>query len=353
MASPSSSRICIVPSLSGVGGMVSFQGRLARGLKQRGVQVTYHLDDTPYQSVLVVGGTRQLAGLWRLRRRGVRIVQRLDGMNWLQRVQRTGAAHFVRAEMGNLLLAFIRSRLAHAIVYQSRFSREWWERRRGPLSKPCSVVYNGVDLDQFTPDGPGDPPDGVYRLLLVEGSLMGGYEQGLEAAEALAYRISSRLGEIAPANPTTQKIELMIVGRVAPDVRQRWQAQARIPLHWAGLQPQESIPAIDRSAHLLYSSDINAACPNSVIEALACGLPVAAFATGALPELVPPAAGCVIPYGGDPWRLDPPDIDGLAGAALQVLAGLPAYRRGARQIAEVKFNLEHMLDGYLEALLEG
>ena len=106
-------------------------------------------------------------------------------------------------------------------------------------------------------------------------------------------------------------------------MRQRWQAQALVPVHWAGLRPLESIPAIDRSAHLLYSSDMNPACPNSVIEALACGLPVAAFATGALPELVPPAAGCVAPYGGDPWRLDPPDIDGLASAALRVLADLP------------------------------
>jgi glycosyltransferase involved in cell wall biosynthesis len=331
--------------------MVSFQGRLAQGLKRGGVQVTYDLDDTPYQSVLVVGGTRQLAGLWRARRSGARIVQRLDGMNWLHRLQRTGAAHFLRAETGNLLLAFIRLRLAHAIIYQSRFSREWWERRRGPLARPCSVVYNGVDLDAFTPDGPSDPPAEGYRLLLVEGSLMGGYEQGLEAAEGLAYRLSSRLGEIAPSS--AQKIELMIVGRVAPDVRLRWQAQARIPLHWAGLQPLESIPAIDRSAHLLYSSDINAACPNSVIEALACGLPVAAFATGALPELLPPDAGALAPYGGDPWRLDPPDIDGLADAALQVLADLPAYRRRARQHAEVKFNLERMLDGYLAALLQG
>ena len=332
--------------------MVSFQGRLAQGLSRRGIQVTYDLEDIPYQAVLVVGGTRQLAGLWRARRRGVRIVQRLDGMNWLHRLQRTGTAHYLRAEIGNLLLAFIRSRLAHAIVYQSRFSQQWWERRRGVLRIPCSVVYNGVDLDLFTPHGPSDPPAKGYRLLLVEGSLMGGYEQGLEAAEALAYRLSCRLGEITSSS-TALRIELVIVGRTAPDVRQRWEAQARIPLHWAGLQPQESIPAIDRSAHLLYSSDINAACPNSVIEALACGLPVAAFATGALSELVPSGAGCVTHYGGDPWRLEPPDIDGLADAALQVLANLPDHRRRARQHAEAHFGLERMLDGYLHALLEG
>lgn len=331
--------------------MVSFQGRLVQGLSRRGISVTYDLNDTPFQAVLVVGGTRQLAGLWRLRRKGVRIVQRLDGMNWLHRLGRTSLRHFLRAESGNLLLSFIRSRLAHAIVYQSQFSRNWWERRHGSLPAPCSVVHNGVDLDVFSPHGPSDPPAEGYRLLLVEGSLMGGYEQGLEAAEALAYRLSTRLGEIRPSH-TGQQIELVVVGRTTENVRQRWEAQKRIPLRWAGLQPQESIPAIDRSAHLLYSADINAACPNSVIEALACGLPVAAFDTGALPELVPFQAGCVVPYGGDPWRLDPPDIDGLAEAALQVLAQLPDYRHLARQHAEVNLGLERMLDGYVGALLD-
>ena len=48
----------------------------------------------------------------------------------------------------------------------------------------------------------------------------------------------------------------------------------------------ERIPAIDRSAHLLYSGDLNAACPNSVIEALACGLPVVASNVSVVPALI-------------------------------------------------------------------
>jgi len=79
----------------------------------------------------------------------------------------------------------------------------------------------------------------------------------------------------------------------------------------AGLIPRDAIPALDRSAHLLYSADLNAACPNSVIEALACGLPVAGFATGALPELVTGDSGRLVPYGGDPWKLDTPAVPAL------------------------------------------
>ena len=57
-------RICLLPRLSGVGGMVSFQARLAAGLRKRGVEVCFDLADTPYQVVLVIGGTRQVSGLW-------------------------------------------------------------------------------------------------------------------------------------------------------------------------------------------------------------------------------------------------------------------------------------------------
>ena len=74
-----------------------------------------------------------------------------------------------------------------------------------------------------------------------------------------------------------------------------------------------------RSSHLLFSAEVNPPCPNSVIEALACGLPVVGFDTGSLSELVQGDAGRLVPYGADQWKLQKPDIPMLAEVATEVL----------------------------------
>jgi glycosyltransferase involved in cell wall biosynthesis len=89
-----------------------------------------------------------------------------------------------------------------------------------------------------------------------------------------------------------------------------------------------------------------------VIEALACGLPVVAFDTGALPELVAGDAGRVASYGANVWRLEPPDTGGLAEAALQILNDQEHFRLAARRRAEARFGLEMMVDDYLHALFD-
>jgi len=335
--------ICITPQVSGVGGMVSFRHKFTAGAAARGIIVTHDLRSPEYEAVLVIGGTRDLPGLWHAKRRGIPVVQRLNGMNWVHRLRRTGVRHYLRAEYGNLLLAYIRSRLATRIVYQSGFARRWWERQYGPTRVPASIVYNGVDLDTYTPEGAHQRPADHYRILLVEGSLGGGYEMGLETALQLAEDLQ-----------TTHHlpVEVLVAGRVSEAVKADWQARTAVPLAWAGLVPGNQIPALDRSAHLLYSADINAACPNSAIEALACGLPVLAFDTGALPELVAGDSGRVVAYGGDPWKLDPPNVTALAAAAHEILHNQARFRPAARARAEAAFGLEPMVSGYLEALQE-
>ena len=148
-------------------------------------------------------------------------------------------------------------------------------------------------------------------------------------------------------------VSLMKSGRISEEHRRSVEARSRVPLVWAGSVPRERIPEIDRSAHLLFSADLNAACPNSVIEALACGLPVVSFDTGALRELVPHSAGRIVPYGADPWKIEQPDIQGLARAAAEVLREPDRFRRGARAQAEAVLGLDRMVDAYLKVLLEG
>ena len=337
---PSVPRICLIPRASATGGVTSFQAKLTKGFARRGVEVGHDLSKGSYDAILLTGAVRDLWGLGRARRGGIPIVQRLDGINWLHRRLPTGPRHFLRAEYGNRLLALLRARFVSGIVYQSEFVHGWWRDRFGPERVDSVVIHNGVDLSVYSPEGPSDRPADRLRLLMVEGSLQGGYETGLETGLKLAEQLAQKF-----------PVELTVAGKLAPERLAQYQQKSRVPLTWAGLLPPERIPGLDRSAHALYSADINAACPNSVIEALACGLPVVGFATGALPELVSGDSGRLAAYGGNPWKLDSPDLSALAQSATEVLEDQPRFRASARRRAEEAFGLERMVEAYLQALL--
>jgi glycosyltransferase involved in cell wall biosynthesis len=335
-------RICIVPAVEGIGGMASFRAKFEAGLSRRGIALT-HAADQACDAILIIGGTRRLLSLSQARRRGVRIVQRLDGINWIHRKRNTGLQHYLRAEYGNLILSLIRSRIATHVLYQSEFAHRWWDEWYGDRGGSWSVVHNGVDLDVYQPKGTKSLPKEGCRLLVVEGSLGGGYDMGLENAISLAESLRGKHGL-----PT----QVMVVGKIGERQRASAESRAHVPITFVGAIPPGQIPETDRSAHLLFSADLNPACPNSVIEALACGTPVVGFDTGALRELVPEACGKVVPYGGDPWKVETPDIPGLAAAAASVMEDREKYSRAARAHAESSLGLDKMMEGYLQVLLE-
>ncbi len=334
--------ICIYPPLKGLGGPASFFSRLSAGLQARGYSVHSNPGDPSTDAILQIGGTRRLDLLIGAKRRGVRIVQRLNGMNWIHRKTNTGLKHWIRSEYSNWLLAVVRQRLANAVIYQSQFARTWWETTQGAIKAPVQVIYNGVDLKDYSPLGPGTPPDDHFRLLLVEGHLRGGHETGLENAVQLARALKDD-----PAG----RWELMVAGEVPAEIQARYQAED-LWITWRGVVPRSEVAELDRSAHVLFSADLNAACPNAVIEALACGLPVVAFATGSLPELVNGEAGKVVPYGRNYWNLEPPVVEPLAQAAREVAGGKERFRQAARARAEAMFSVDEMVEKYLAVLLD-
>jgi glycosyltransferase involved in cell wall biosynthesis len=332
-------RICIVPHVDGAGGVTSFRLKFEEGLRTRGVEVTND-PSLGADALLVLAGTRHLLALRRARRRGMRIMQRLDGINWVHRVRWAGPRYTLRAIYGNMNLSFIRARLADHVIYQSRFVKHWWEDWYRPARVPDSVILNGVDLDQYTPHGLHERPSGHHRVLVVEGSLAGAQNYGLFNAVALAESLAKR-----------SKVELMIVGRVDARTKNRLKHSTAFRLQFMDTLPREQIPWLMRSSHVLFSAEANPPCPNSVIEAMACGLPVIGFDTGSLAELVQDEAGRVVPYGGSPWKLEPPDVPALAAAAAEVFDDQPRFRSSARERAEAVFDVEMMVDGYLKVLL--
>ncbi len=333
------STICIVPRVEGRGGVTSFRLKFENGVRARGVDVTYDLAE-PAEAVLVLAGTRHLLALRRARRRGLRIVQRLDGLNWVHRARWAGLRYTVRAMYGNANLAFIRSRLADHIIYQSQFVKHWWEEWYRPLFTPYSVILNGVDLSRYTPQGLHERPTSHYRLLVVEGSLAGAQNTGLVHAAQLAGALSRKF-----------KIELTVVGHLDERSKHMLRDQTAFRIRFMDTITREQIPWMMRSSHLLFSAEVNPPCPNSVIEAMACGLPVVGFYTGSLPELVQEDAGRLVPYGADQWKLKEPDIPMLAEVAAEVLQNQTQFRKAARERAELAFGVGKMVEEYLKVLL--
>ena len=332
-------RICVFPRVEGMGGVTSFRLKFEQGLRAHNVDVTNNLRE-PADAALVLAGTRHQIPLWRLRRHGQRIVQRLDGVNWVHRARWAGLRYTFRAIYGNWNLSFIRRRLADHVIYQSQFVKGWWEDWYGAAHAPSSVILNGVDLERYTPHGLHERPSGHYRILIVEGSLTGALNSGLFHAAELAEQISRRF-----------KVELCIAGRVDRHTQNKLQERGALRIRFLDAIPREQIPWLLRSSHFLFSAEVNPPCPNSVIEALACGLPVVGFDTGSLSEIVQDGAGRLSPYGANQWKLEQPDIQSLAEAAEEVLIDNDHFRASARKRAESALGLERMMEEYLKVLL--
>ncbi len=335
--------ICILPKLTGLGGPASFQSRLIDGLKVRGYKIHHNPLDVDCEVILVNGGTRRVSDVLVAKQRGVRVIQRLAQTNWVYKARWTGIKHHLRSEINNRLLAFIRRGIASRVIYQSRFVEDNWNKTYGTTPASGHVIYNGVDLQSHSPQGESALPEDHVRLLVVEGHMGRGHEQELENAVLLAEQLAKKI---------SRKVELMVVGDVPEKLKQYWEKNADQWITWQGIVGREQIPWFDRSAHLLFSSELNAGCPNSVIEAMACGLPVIGFETGSLPELLSEDAGLTVPYNGNLWKLEKPEYGPLADAAVKILDNQEQYRAGARKRAEDDFNIEETIRQYLQVLLD-
>ncbi|TES88650.1 MAG: glycosyltransferase [Desulfobacteraceae bacterium] len=341
LAKPSSTHGIWMPTkIRGVGGPASFQRKLVTAFQCRGISVGFAPKGyTHYRAALVINATRHSAMLLKAKVMGTRILQRLGSPFPSNSHQAIPVAQRMRLWLGDQNVALTRRYLADRIVYQSFFVKECWEKKHGRVNKPSKVIYNGVDLSLFSPDGPKYDSSADICIISVEGTQI--YPEH-SPAFLVAQEIKNQ----------GLDVELLLFGSPWADSAARYASYPFI--NFMGPVANDELPYYYRGASIYVLNDIiNAGCPNSVIEALACGVPVIGYTPGVLPEMLTPEAGKCVPALGDPWKGEPPgNIQALADAAMKIIENNWEFRRGARQLAEERYGLEHMVDHYIKVLFE-
>ncbi|MCF8380660.1 MAG: glycosyltransferase family 4 protein [Bacteroidales bacterium] len=320
------------------GGPGSFQERFERHIKALGWQIVYPDNKITPDIIIVNGSTKHIWWLLKAKLKRSAIIYRLGGINWLykHKPEISKIKKFL-ISLKLRLISFTQRIFGNAIIYQSEFSKKWLLKLKQSANlKNISIIFNGVDINLFKPTIPISSTKSKLSLICVEGNL--DYTPYfIELINSLQCMLIDKgtlqgiklYGDFE--NPANRK-------RLNPSISSN------------GLISKNEIHKVYRDSIYL-SLDINPGCPNSLLEALASGIPVVGFDTGSLIELVPPEAGVIVPYGGDPWNLDYPDVDALVQAIIKVSDNYEEFSRNARKIAEEKYSLDIMMAKYMKIIL--
>ena len=286
--------------------------------------------------VFVVAGTKKIGLLILAKLFRIPIIHRLDGINWHYQLSGKSLKVKIVERIRNWIMLAIRNIFASTVVYQSQYVQALWAKTYGTTSKKEVIIYNGTDLDQFNPKD-RTPCNTGFKVLCVEGVVQ---------PDANFIRIFERLHEGFVEKGLIQSFD--IIGKVSSEYKQKF---AHIPsVQFRGSLPRDAMAASYRNADLFFCLELNPPCPNSVVEALASGLPVVSFRTGALPELVG-EAGSLASYPNElAQSRSMPEVEKLIEAFEDVLGAYEKKATEARTRAEHLFAREKMTALYLDEI---
>lgn len=229
------------------------------------------------------------------------------------------------------------------VFYQSEFCRISAHRFLGRREGPGEILYNAVDTNRFCPtEGVASSlPEGF--LFLVTGKI----------GDHLYYRLESTIAGLRIARNKGLDARLRIAGWVEAGARRQAEALAAdlglgAAVEFSGPYSQQDAPAIYQAADAYVMTKHNDPCPNTVLEALAAGLPVLYSDSGGVPELVGTDAGIPLPCDGDWEAAYAPAAEEIGRGMLAIAAGHREYAAAARRRAVERFDIRHWIGRHRE-----
>ncbi|MFZ5982508.1 MAG: glycosyltransferase [Patescibacteria group bacterium] len=171
------------------------------------------------------------------------------------------------------LIRFIWKKSAH-VVANSQGLKELAQ--KSSPEQVIDVIVNGVDTEEFKPRENKNRPDGIFRILCIS---------------RLTHRkgINYLLDAFKIVRAKYPEIELVIGGEGDAEGELREQAEKlgiKNQVNFLGRIPHEKVSRIYASADVFVLPSLNEGMSNTILEAIASGLPVIATDTGGTRELV-------------------------------------------------------------------
>jgi len=217
------------------------------------------------------------------------------------------------------------------LVAPSRWMAEQATRSSLMGAFTCHTIPYGVNTQSFVPGdrfearrslGIGDRDRVIATVAADLSNPRKGVNQLMAALRRLQRRVDTRVLLVGEAGPMDAPLPLTVAGR---------------------LTSQSAIVQAYRAADVFVIPSLQDNLPNTVLEAMACGVPVVGFDVGGVGDMI---------VDGETGRLvDPGDIEGLASVLDELLDDLPhAQGMGAmaRRRIEAQFTAEQQVERHLE-----
>lgn len=319
-----------------IGGTATFAAKFKSGMESYGHQVFF--EEPKKYDILFLIVQAPFRYLFDAKKKGKKIVQRLDGTYYWSVVR-------WKYPLYNLKARIIRYFFADFTIYQSEYSKYCAEKFLGKKQNdPSTLIYNGVDMNLFNPEGEKlNLRDNPKQRIFFTASAFRREDQIVPILHAL--EIYSKKYD--------QNFKLLIAGtfsRKAGSIPRKWAHFKNI--HFLGKIANKNLPKYERAADVFLFTHLNPPCPNNVIEALACGLPVCGMADGAMPEIITSGSnGELSPVSSDAfWQERKYDSNAFADNIEKILANKERYGAAARLATKNRFSLDRMIIEYIDAL---
>lgn len=330
-------KILLLPDLrNSFGGPASFQNNFVDTLEKKGINYTYNVSDNSISAVLLINGSKNIISLIRYKIKGIKIVQRLGSPIILQNYLKASFFTKIRFKIVTLYLNIIRKYLADKIIYQSNFVKNLWEKKYGIVNN-CKVIYNGTDINKFKITQRKKKKK--FYIISVEGT------QGNDPFD-IAINLSDELKK------RRNDFEIILVGKNSNNIKDKIKSKPNI--NFVGkVNHKDLVKYYNLSDIFLLTDIIQAGCPNSVIEAQACGLPILTYKLGAVCEIVDKEFSKLIPAENNPWDFkNPKNYKLMADACEHLFLNIDSKKRSLiRKNALQNLCRSKMSDKYIYELI--